>query len=309
MRIVSAGEAMVEIAGAVGNTGRIGFGGDVLNTAVHLARLGRRVSFLSALGGDPFSRDLRAAWAVEGVDTGLVLTDPTRNCGVYSIRTDAAGERSFAYWRADSAARQVFTLPGIAEALAEAEAADLLFFSLITLAILPDHGRKALIALAETVRARGGKVAFDGNYRARLWAGSAEARAWRDRAISACDIGLPTLEDETEMGGPVDPDLVAKHWEALGASEVVVKLGPLGCRCSDGAIVAPPAVLKPVDTSGAGDAFNAGYLHARLAGTSGRQAALDGHHLAGWVVGTAGAIPPPGSDAPYSVLRHGAAPG
>jgi 2-dehydro-3-deoxygluconokinase len=50
--------------------------------------------------------------------------------------------------------------------------------------------------------------------------------------------------------------------------------------------------LSPVDTSGAGDAFNAGYLHARLSGATPTEAANEGHRLAGWVVMRPGAIPP-----------------
>lgn len=276
--------------------------GDVFNTTVHLARLGRRVAFLSALGGDPFSRDLLTACEAESIDTRLILTDPARNCGLYAIRTDAAGERSFAYWRTDSAARQLFALPGVEAIFIDVETADLFVFSLISLAILPDEGRRTLIMLAERVRERGGGVAFDGNYRPRLWNDAAEARRWRDRAVAASTIGPPTLENEAALDGPTDAGRVAEQWRALGAGEVVVKLGAQGCRTPGGSLIAPPAVLTPVDTSGAGDAFNAGYLHARLAGAPFDRAAMIGHRLAGWVIGHPGAVPSLGSDAPYAAF-------
>jgi 2-dehydro-3-deoxygluconokinase len=238
------------------------------------------------------SAELRAAWVDEGLDTSLVFTHPSRSTGLYAITTDRAGERSFAYWRETSAAREVFALAGSAAARAVAAGADLLCFSLISLAILPPDGRDTLLSLAQTVRARGGKVAFDGNYRPRLWPDKEEARRARDTAIACADIGLPTLDDENLLSGVGDADAVARHWSGLGCAETIVKLGPLGCRLPDGTSATPPAVLVPVDTSGAGDAFNGGYLDARLRGESIAVAASLGHALAGWCVMRAGAIPP-----------------
>jgi 2-dehydro-3-deoxygluconokinase len=185
----------------------------------------------------------------------------------------------------------MLVLSGSTGAMARAAEADLIGFSLITLAILPPEARALLLALARDVRRRGGQVAFDGNYRPRLWTDPAEARAARDAAIACATIGLPTLEDETALSGEADAAGVAAHWQGLGCAETVVKLGAGGCRLPGGSIVAPEAVLSPVDTSGAGDAFNAGYLGARLKGEGPAEAARAGHALAGWTIMRPGAIP------------------
>jgi 2-dehydro-3-deoxygluconokinase len=322
-RIVCIGEAMLELT-RDGDGWRLGYGGDTLNTAIHLARAGHDVAYLTAIGCDPLSGGLKAEWAAEGLDTSLVLDHPTRSTGLYAINTDAKGERSFSYWRDTSAAREMFALPGIKAALALAEQADLIVYSLITLAILPPEGREQLFALCKRVRARGGKVAFDGNYRPRLWANAAEAREARDAGIACADIGLPTLDDElslsetpnrhaelvsasmpqTSNSSKVDAwtlkqvqgddggaDRVNGHWTTLGCPETIVKLGANGARLPDGKIIPPPEILQPVDTSGAGDAFNGGYLAARMEGASVEDAAMAGHKLAGWCVMRAGAIP------------------
>lgn len=274
-----------------GEDWRLGFGGDTLNTAIHLARAGHNVAYLTALGCDPLSAEMKALWAAEGLDTSLVLEHPSRSTGLYAISTDDAGERSFSYWRETSAAREMLALPGSAEALAKVAQADLIAFSLITLAILPPDGRAALLDLARTMRNAGKLVAFDGNYRAKLWASSAEACAVRDAAIGCASIGLPTLEDEIAMSGLQSAQEVASHWRGLGCAETVVKLGADGCLLNDGSVVTPAHVLSPVDTSGAGDAFNAGYLDARLRGASQHEAAAAGHSLAGWTIMRPGAIP------------------
>ena len=300
-RIVLIGEAMLELSRPVGaESWRLGYGGDTLNTAIHLARAGHDVAYLTALGSDPLSADLPRQWAAEGLDTALVLTHPGRSTGLYAISTDASGDRSFSYWRETSAAREMFLLPGMAQVLIIAEQADLLCFSLISLAILPPEDRDKLLSLARAVRVRGGKVAFDGNYRPRLWGNVAEAQAARDAAIACADIGLPTLEDETLLSGEADAEAVAHHWSGLGCAETIVKLGPDGCRLPDGSILPPPEVLRPVDTSGAGDAFNGGYLAERMNGASVDDAARAGHALAGWCVMRGGAIPARDRAAPYA---------
>ena len=290
-RVVLIGEAMLELA-RKGADWRLGYGGDTLNTAIHLARAGHDVAYFTAIGSDPLSAGLKAQWAAEGLDTGLVLDHPQRNTGLYAISTDPAGERSFSYWRDSSAAREMLALSGSGAALEAAEGADLIAFSLITLAILPPAGRRDLLALARAVRERGGEVAFDGNYRPRLWDSASEACAARDAAIAVASIGLPTLEDETALSGEATAEAVAAHWQGLGCAETVVKLGPAGCRLPDGRLSAPAAVLAPVDTSGAGDAFNGGYLAARLDGADPFAAAVRGHAVAGWTIMRPGAIPP-----------------
>ena len=289
-RVVCIGEAMLELT-RNGDGWRMGYGGDTLNTAIHLARSGHDVAYMTAIGADTLSAGLKQRWASEGLDVSLVLDHPGRNTGLYAIDTDLAGERSFSYWREFSAAREMFNLPGSAGACARAEEAELLCFSLISLAILPREGREQLLSLARSVRKRGGRVAFDGNYRPRLWSSPNEAGYTRDAAISVADIGLPTLEDEQLLSNGVVTESVADHWNELGCAETVIKLGARGCRLPDGVVLAPPTVLSPVDTSGAGDAFNAGYLAARLDGCGVTEAARSGHALASWTIMRPGAIP------------------
>lgn len=287
-RIVVIGEAMIEET--VGETGgRTGYGGDTLNIAVHLARMGHDVAYVTAIGSDPECRALKAAWAAEGIDTAHVMHHPARTVGRYSIALDTHGERTFTYRREQSAAREMFALPGIEAALKAAEAADLAIYSLITLAILPPAAREALLRLEA-------RLAFDGNYRPRLWTDAATAAKFRDSAIARASIGLPTLEDEGLIAGDTTTAAaVARHWQAIGCAETVVKLGANGCRLPEGTVLAPPRVLRPVDTSGAGDAFNAGYLGARLIGAPPGDAAVEGHRLAAWTIMRKGAIPPSSS--------------
>jgi 2-dehydro-3-deoxygluconokinase len=102
------------------------------------------------------------------------------------------------------------------------------------------------------------------------------------------------------LSGPMSPEDVAEHWRALGCREVVVKLWAQGCLLPNGSVSVPPERLTPVDTSGVGDAFAAGYLDARLRGADPPSAAPAAHRLAAWTLMRRGAIPPRDADYPAS---------
>jgi 2-dehydro-3-deoxygluconokinase len=294
MAVVAIGECMLELVRA-GDDWRLNHAGDVFNTALSMRRLGVPVAFLSALGADPFSVEMRAAWLREQLDITLVLTDPTRLPGLYAIRTDADGERSFYYWRERSAARRLFELPGIEAAIARACDARLLYLSGITLSLFRDRERTRLVEIARAVRARGGRVVFDPNYRTAGWPEPRVARSVFEALAGAASIVLPTFTDENLLFGDATAERTVQRYQALGAEEVVVKLAARGClvatvtQCE---YLAAAGTVTPLDTSGAGDAFNAAYLAARLSGRSASEAARAGNMLAGEVVRYPGAILP-----------------
>lgn len=296
-RIVTLGEGMIEISGHVGGAGAVGYGGDVLNVSIALARLGFAPSFMTALGRDAWSDELLAGWAAEGVDLSLVARDPARVPGLYGIRVDENGERSFTYWREASAARALFALPERTDYCARVAAeADLLFLSGITLSLYGEVDRARIADMADAVRERGGIVAFDGNYRPRGWADREAARVAFATFAPHVTLALPTLGDEHLLhDAGLDAADVANRWHAAGVKEVAVKLGAEGAFLSvsgEAAVLVPAETVSPVDTTGAGDAFDAGYLAARLSGRPPADAATFGHRLAGETIRHRGAIPP-----------------
>lgn len=293
--IIAIGECMIELSRAVpgGEAWRLRHAGDTLNTAVYLARLGENVAYLTALGIDDQSAAMRAEWQAEGIDTSLVLTVADRLPGLYLIETDARGDRHFHYWRERSAARALFSASGIASVLARAESASLLYLSGITLAILDDAGRARLRDLCAAVRVRGGDIAFDPNYRPRLWLAPDNARRAFADFGPLVSIALPTLDDEKQLYGDRYPDDAHRRWSRWGAREIAVKLGARGVEVfADGKGLSVPcqADANPRDTTGAGDAFNAGYLAARRRGLAIEDAAIAGNRLATTVVRHPGAI-------------------
>jgi 2-dehydro-3-deoxygluconokinase len=294
MKVASIGECMVELSDTGAGSFSRGFGGDTLNTALYLARLGIETSYVTALGDDPLSMAMLDAWRAEGVNTDEVVRLPGRLPGLYMIERNAQGERSFLYWRDRAPAREFFDL---ADDLALERLAhfDWIYLSGITLSLYGDRGRARLIELLKKARRNGGRVAFDGNYRPRGWRDAATARQVFDSLLPHVDLALPTFDDEQLLFGDADADSCAARLRAAGIAEVVVKTGPRGCVVYSEAKrieVPPEAVVQPVDTTAAGDSFNAGYLAGRIRGGSTTEAARAGHRLAGVVIQWPGAVIP-----------------
>jgi 2-dehydro-3-deoxygluconokinase len=268
------------------------YGGDTLNTAVYLARLGVTVDYVTALGDDPFSQEMLEAWRQEGVGTAQVQKLPGRVPGLYLIRRDARGERSFFYWRGEAPARELFALPSTPALMETLAGYDLLYLSGISLSLYGETGRARLLETLQRARARGGLVAFDTNFRPRGWPDRAVARVAYQRTFAEADIVLASTEDlELLFGAANPPELL----ERAQASELVVKLPELACRVLAPGVdvtVAAGPVSGVVDTTAAGDSFAAAYLAARLAGEAPAAAARAGHRLAGTVVRHPGAIIP-----------------
>jgi 2-dehydro-3-deoxygluconokinase len=306
--IVSIGECMLELSGRGNQKAdgdwRLGFAGDTLNTLWALRALTgseRAANYVSAFGDDPFSRDQIAFFEANGIGIGESPIISGARPGLYAITLTGA-ERSFTYWRNDSAARQLASDPARLAKSLENQA--LVYFSGITLAILEPASREVLIDAVSTARKAGTLVAFDANYRPRLWKSPEEARSAIAEALSVTDVALPTFPDEQSLYGDVSPEATADRLTTAGIREIVVKNGELPASiCHQGKVetMAAVHVPLPVDTTGAGDSFNGSYLAARLAGLSPLEATRKAHAVAAAVVQVRGAL------APFETLRLAAA--
>jgi 2-dehydro-3-deoxygluconokinase len=292
-RVACIGECMVELKQAEGGLFSRGYGGDTLNTAVYLARLGVGADYVTALGDDSLSDEMVSGWAAEGVGIGRVLRLPGKLPGLYMIQTDDKGERRFFHWRDSAAARSLMDLRQTPEILNSLAGYDLIYLSAITLSLYGGEGRARLFAALKGARESGAQFAFDTNFRARGWPDPDVARAVFQDAFAAADIVLASTEDLLPLyPGESNEALLAR----IPGAEVVLKLSePASIVRLQGAlhpIKAEPLQAPVVDTTAAGDSFAAAYVAARLAGSEPIEAAQAGHRLAGVVVCHPGAIIP-----------------
>lgn len=293
MRVAAIGECMLELSGS-GSEWHMGHAGDTLNTLWALRALiaEAETDYVTAFGDDPFSAAQRGFLADAGIGTAASPVIAGARPGLYAITLEGA-ERSFTYWRSDSAARR---LADDRARLDESVAgAWLVYFSGITLAILDARGRSNLLGALAGARSAGALVAFDPNHRPRLWEHADAARDAIGRALAITDIALPTFEDEKGLFGDESPHQTVARMRDAGVGEIAVKNGAeaaLVAAAGKDPVEVPAMAVDAVDTTGAGDAFNGGYLAARLLGQSPKDAARAGHRTAAATVGIRGALAP-----------------
>ena len=292
MRFLSIGECMIEMAPQGPGTYAMGFAGDTFNTAWYVRQLapeGMRVGYFSAIGDDEPSARLQEFIEDAGIEPELAVRSG-QSLGLYLISLKD-GERSFSYWRSASAARS------LADELVDLplDAGDIAYFSGITMAILQDAAKARLLSSLKRAAEAGVTVAFDPNLRPRLWRNTQSMCDWIMRAVEVSDIALPSFEDEQSYFGDEDLAATATRYSDAGARVTIVKngAGPILVRSElgDETLTPEPADVV-IDTTAAGDSFNAGALVALSAGQTPREAASAGSNLARKVIGARGALVP-----------------
>jgi len=275
-----------------GDHAAVGVAGDTLNTAIYLKRTAPaiQVDYVTRLGQEPFSRKIRDFIAAQRVDVDAIEYDVNGTPGLYAITTDAGGERSFTYWRNQSAARKMFqTTQG--PNFGALKGYDVLYLSGISLAILPQETRETLLEWLAGYQSRGGRVVYDSNHRPKLWPDAETAQKVNAEMWAIADIALPSVDDEAVLSGE-SPDEIAARFLRLGKTGAL-KRGPSGPLClATGAVDDYRQAARVVDTTAAGDSFNGGYLGALFQGANQAEALRVGHDLAARVVGYKGAIVP-----------------
>lgn len=281
--LVALGETMLSLIAegplATANALRATHGGAESNACVGFARLGLHVAWVSRLGTDLAGDRVAAALGREGVDLRWVVRDPRRPTGV--MLRDTTG--TVVYYRTGSAASELSPEDLDDVSVGEARA---VLVSGIT-ALIGERPRTAALSILE--RARGLRV-VDPNLRPGLW-GSDRAVELILPLLERCDLLLGGERELAALVGEAPPEELARRCRALGPSEVVLKRGPRGAAALDergGWHEHPAEPLPDVDPVGAGDAFNAGYLAARLSGLDAKEALGEGARCGAAVAGVVG---------------------
>ncbi len=297
-RIAAIGEVMVELSPyptaqeETRDIMALSYAGDTYNTSVYMSRLGLKTDYVTRLGDDPYSEQIIQRMHDENIGTKMIERVAGRSPGLYIIRNTPDGEREFFYWRREAPARELFSDPNESVRLyRQLQAFDAVYLSGITLAIMSDVARLSLFDALAKLRSKGAKVIFDSNYRPRLWNAAKEAQSAMLAMLEHTDIALLTLDDEQLLWGDDSikgckkryanlPELVLKR----GADDTVLIIDGKEQQ------VPVPKVDNVIDTTGAGDTFNAGYLAARLNGATAEESAINGTRCARVVIQHRGGV-------------------
>ena len=270
--ILSIGECMVEMVPRADGAYTRGFAGDTFNAAWYLAKLlpeDATVDYFTAVGTDAVSGEMLDFMERSGVGTGSIRRIEDRTVGLYMIALKD-GERSFSYWRGQSAAKRLAA--GRAALEAAVRERELILFSGITMAIVDEADRGTLLDVLAKAREAGAVIAFDPNMRLRLWPSRAVMAETIMRAAEVSDMVLPSFDEDGAVFGDDDPEATIARYRACGAETVVVKNGvdTIHARSgTEGVITFQPTPAKDVvDTTAAGDSFNAGLIAALARGES-----------------------------------------
>ncbi|MBI6530939.1 sugar kinase [Proteus vulgaris] len=305
------GECMIELSGQPFLPQQQRFGGDTLNTALYLARLIPTLHpyYITGLGTDTYSTLMQKAWEEEGINCQYIITIPEKLPGLYAIEIDPCGERSFHYWRNDAATRYIATDSRFTTHLNALPNNSVIYLSGISLAILTPEGKESLLTQLIHLKQRGITLIVDSNYRPRLWDSIPHAQEWFEKLYRLSDIALVTGDDEQMLWQqPVLTEQdIAQRLHQWGNQNVIVKLGAHGAFWSDGidtGYLSPKPIDYVVDTTAAGDSFNAGFIAAWLQNNRLPTCCLWGNTLAGLVIQHHGAIiPHQVTDSFYTLIK------
>jgi 2-dehydro-3-deoxygluconokinase len=246
-----------------------GHGGDTSNAAVAAARQGAKVGMITGLGRDMPGDSFMALWAREGIDTSTVTRTDRYQTGVYFVTHDEEGHH-FLHYRANSAAAMFAPEDVPVRAIGRAR---MLYLSGISQGI-STAACDATLAAIDAARRQGVKIAYDTNYRPRLWP-PARAAAVMRATIETVDYALPGIEDAITLTGIADPDAILDYYLKLGPGVVVLKMGESGAYLAtpEARVKIPAFPVRTIDATGAGDTFCGSFLARILAGNSPEPAA------------------------------------
>jgi len=239
-------------------------GGSAANTALVLARFGIDVAFLGRTGDDFIARYVLQRLTEAGIDTSLIQHDPDEMTGLMFIVVTPDGERTILGYRGANARLAPVSFE-------EATLSGLNWVHVSGYTLLEDVPRKAVFAIVEEASRLGVTVSLDVGV-----CTAHQARRHVDEMLRYVDVLLPSLEETRALTDREDPEEALSAFLEKGIKVVAIKLGKEGCLVGDGrkAFRVPALPVEVVDTTGAGDAFDAGFILGQMWGLGLRESAL-----------------------------------
>jgi sugar/nucleoside kinase (ribokinase family) len=234
-------------------------GGCAMNAAIDLAKIGANVTILGMTGNDGFGSFLYSELEKYGIDTkGLIINDNV-NTSASVVLIDSSGERTFLH---SIGANGVFSEQDINY--------DIISNSKIVFVagsmLMPSFDGIGCANFLKKAKEAGKITVLD-----TAWDDKGRWMSVLEPCLSYLDYFLPSIEEAQQLSGQAEPEEIAKVFFEGGVKSIVIKLGKDGCYMqedanSKGVYIPTYSQIKPVDTTGAGDSFCAGFIYGLSAG-------------------------------------------
>ena len=236
----------------------LGPGGNGVNTAIALARLGVRVALAAPVGDDRLGDMLRQTVRAEGVDDSNMFTVKEARTSASVVLIESSGERRLLHFRGASA---YFSVRHLNWDLVKGARV----FHYASAFALPAFDGAPLEETLKRARELGCQTSVNV-----CWDQRGRWLSMLEPALAHTDFIFPNREEGKQLTGETEPAAIACRLRSLGVKTVIVKLGARGCyvESSEGAFTSPGFAVHPVDTTGAGDCFAAAFLAAICQGNS-----------------------------------------
>lgn len=241
----------------------VSLAGAEVNVCIGLTRLGHQATYLTALGDDPFGKNILKRLKKEGLNTSLITIDNINKTGMMIKNKVSEGDPKIAYFRKGSAFSQIDS--SIIDTINLSEY-DQVHITGIACAVSP-NSLKTIESLAKKAKKAGVYVSFDPNLRPQLWSSKEEMIQTLNHIAKYSDMILPGIGEAKILTGIDKPQEIASFYQNQGVSEVVVKDGSHGAYLytkKDSYFQPGFKIEKVIDTVGAGDGFAVGIISSRL---------------------------------------------
>ncbi len=274
-------------------------GGTVANVASGLARLRIPVSFCGRTGEDAYGHLMEGFLREDGVDTTRLLFEKDCFTNMAFAVIDPDGERTIFIWPPEGAAQSRLTVDDL-----QFDISPYSLLHISTINLREEPSGEAILSMAERFCDSGKPVTFDMNLRMEFFEESPRFQRNLERALDAADIIFGSAEEEImPLTGIGDPEKASR---VLAPSKIVIaRMGPEGVLCvrPAGTTHIPAYPVEPVNTIGAGDAFDSGFIAGHILGLDTRDAAIWGNACAAVSITRPDARSCPTRDELYAFLR------
>jgi 2-dehydro-3-deoxygluconokinase len=282
-KICSIGECMIEITNTYNNNFQQSFAGDTLNFCSYLNKKNFNVDYLSSVGKSEINKDFFNLLKSKKISKKLIHIHPHNETGLYLIKNDKNGEKNFYYWRDNSAAKNYLNELNYKKLEIILKKYHYIYFSGITLSIISKNKQKDFCNLIKKLKEYNVKIIFDLNIRIKRWPNKKHLNASINLFLPFIDILFSTGEDIKNWKNNDNLSFFNKLIKSNKINHAIFrKNASLNYAILNDQIykITNKVHKMIVDSSGAGDGYNAAYISEFL--TSGDvYRSLQASHLLG----------------------------